>query len=138
MRQVLHRALYARVLFAKNLMFFRESARENLDILSEIDIRAIVKSMQMRTLTQKTLFKVLTVLLLAGLALLLFHHHTDGNHTSDCAVCRLAAQMFGVILVAVAFMIHRTTERIHTAIPKTFSSLLLTPNLLSRAPPVRL
>lgn len=91
--------------------------------------------MQMRNLTQKTLFKMLAVLLLAGLALVLFHHHADGQHTSDCAICRLAVRMFGIVLLAAASIVRMIAQRTPASTPKTLFSLLLTPNLLGRAPP---
>lgn len=85
--------------------------------------------------TQKTIFKILTVLLLAGMALVIFHHHADGQHTNDCAVCRLAAQIFCIVLTASLFIARALLVRFPALATKTFFSLLLTPNLLGRAPP---
>ncbi len=94
--------------------------------------------MQINRHTQKTIFKIFAILLLAGLALTLFHHHVDGQHLSDCAVCRLAAQIFGVVLLALVFITRMVSRRFSASAPKTFFSLSLTPNLLGRAPPVLL
>ena len=84
------------------------------------------------------IFKILAIVLLAGLALVLLHHHADGQHTNDCAVCRLAAQIFGIVLLALVFVTRIISGRLSASAPKTFLSLLLTPNLLSRAPPILL
>lgn len=94
--------------------------------------------MQINGRTQKTIFKILTILLLVGMALALFHHHADGQPSHDCAVCRLAAQIFCTVLFAVALIICTVSGAFFTSAPKTFSSFLLTPNLLGRAPPVLL
>lgn len=95
--------------------------------------------MMHKLLENQKLFAVLTALvLLASFLVVLFHHHEDDEQHSDCAICRLAQQIFTFFAaIFIAFIANLSvSRRFFSASSEFFVSLLLASRLLGRAPPL--
>jgi hypothetical protein len=86
------------------------------------------------------LFVLMTVLLvMASISLALFHHHENGQHSQDCAVCRFVQQIFCVFVLAfIAFIIAKArTLRFFVLSSEKLTRLFLAATLPCRAPPLQ-
>ena len=91
-----------------------------------------------RTLLEKKGFIAFIALsLLAVFAFTLLHHHEDGNHSQDCALCRLVQSIFCLFALAFAALIGLGLKkaRFFSFGPKTLVSRFNALTLLNKAPP---
>lgn len=86
---------------------------------------------------RKPIFRILAFFLLASLLLTLFHYHSGGQHTTDCAVCRLVRQIVSFCLLALCTSLVEGPDgkRFFVSFPEKFFSLLSASALKDRAPP---
>lgn len=82
------------------------------------------------------LFVLAAIFAVVSFFLAFFHTHEDGEHTSDCPVCRLVHQIT-LVFIAVALFFFVLRRQVFYAEPyKELVSHLSTLSLRDRAPPL--
>jgi len=92
-----------------------------------------------RALLEKKGFIALIALsLLVVFAFTLLHHHEDGNHSQDCALCRLVQTIFCLFALAFAALIGLGLKntRFFSSRFQNLVSRLYALTLLNKAPPL--
>ncbi|MBI3999183.1 MAG: hypothetical protein HY351_01075 [Candidatus Omnitrophica bacterium] len=84
---------------------------------------------------QKLIVLVLAFLLLTVFIALFFHHHADGSHSLDCAVCRYVQQAVLFFVAAAIFIFASISSRYFYFSSEKLSAFLCISNLKNRAPP---
>ncbi len=88
-------------------------------------------------LEKKGFIALIALFLLAVFAFTLLHYHEDGNHSHDCALCRLVQSIFCLFALAFAALIGLGLKntRFFSSGPKGLVARFNALTLLNKAPP---